>query len=190
MVHKAAAVRALRVAECTRRVRAAHHTVRARAVCIRVTTRAPARTAPSHTQASTASRQAGHATRPRRAPTRARGAERTDDGPHARWLAPPGADPDAAPGLAAAVSHGRARGAHAPFPNQPHPPPSHTLRGSYPFTHTTTTSPNPQNIITTPQHPKFKRTNPGKNFPHHFFSPPPTTSRTSCATRHVGNTRP
>jgi hypothetical protein len=98
--------------------------------------------APSHTQASTASRQAGHATRPRRAPTRARGAERTDDGPHARWPLPartrmprPGWRPRSVMGARAAPTR----------LFQPTPPSS--------LPHTTTTSPNPQNIITTPQNP-------------------------------------
>ena len=68
-----------------------------------------------HASIDSVNRQAGHATRPRRAPTRARGAERTDNGPHARWLAPPGPDRDAVPGLLAAVIG--ARGAH-PRANQ------------------------------------------------------------------------
>ena len=150
-VHKAAAVRALRVAECTRRVRAAHHTVRARAVCIRVTTRAPARAAPSHTQASTASRRADHATRPRRAPTRARGAERTDHDPHARWLAPPGPDrPMPRPGWRPRSVTGARR--------PPTRPPKNHLKlpiffKPIPPTPTNTT-PHPQKIITTPQNPK------------------------------------
>ena len=105
-VHKAAAVRALRVAECTRRVRAAHHTVRARAVCIRVTTRAPPQCS-QHTQASTACRRAGHAIRPRRAPTRASGAERTATA-HVRRLASRPGPADVAPGLAAAAMGARA----------------------------------------------------------------------------------
>ena len=164
-VHKAAAVRALRVAECTRRVRAAHHTVRARAVCIRVTTRAPARAAPSHTQASTASRRADHATRPRRAPTRARGAERTDHDPHARWLAPPGPDrPMPRPGWRPRSVTGARRPPTRPpkiiqnypfFSNQshPHPPtPPHTPQKSSPPPKI------PKKII--------------QNFPPHFFSSP------------------
>ena len=101
VVHKAAAVRALRVAECTRRVRAAHHTVRARAVCIRVTTRAPPQCS-QHKQASTACRRAIHAICPRPAPTRASGAERTATA-HARRLASRPGPADLAPGLAAAA---------------------------------------------------------------------------------------
>ena len=69
-----------------------------RAVCIRVTTRAPPQCS-QHTQASTASRRAGHAIRPRRAPTRASGAERTATA-HARRLASRPGPADLAPGLA------------------------------------------------------------------------------------------
>ena len=69
----------------------------ARGRCIRVTTRAPPQCS-QHTQASTASRRAGHAIRPRRAPTRASGAERTAAA-HARRLTSRPGPADLAPGL-------------------------------------------------------------------------------------------
>ena len=149
MVHKAAAVRALRVAECTRRVRAAHHTVRARAVCIRVTTRAPPQCS-QHTQASTASRRAGHAIRPRRAPTRASGAERTATA-HARRLASRPGPADVAPGLAAAAMSARAA-RRAPVNSTPRGYKNDYVPFLSPLVHPLKSSPSGRALACSPRH--------------------------------------
>ena len=70
---------------------------------------------------------------------------------------------DAAPGLAAAVGHGRAAPTHAPTKNHPKFP---IFFKPIPPTPTNTT-PHPQKIITTPQNPKKII----QNF--QFFSTPP-----------------
>ena len=125
--------------------------------------------APS-TQASTASRRAGHAIRPRRAPTRASGAERTATA-HARRLTFRPGPADVAPGLAAAAA--AAAGARALAPKKSS---KITIFFQTNPTHTHQHHPTPPKNHHHP--PKSPKNHP--KFPPPFFSSPIFSSPHYC----------